>query len=75
MKEGVLNCLKTDQKKYFESSGIKNKLHGWKHILNDLIHHCELVDVKSINKPDLKQKNIEQKDWYTFGGIVKPGYH
>ena len=54
MKEGVLNCLKTDDKKYLENSGIKNKLHGWKHILNDLIHHCELVDVKSINKPDLK---------------------
>ena len=41
------------------NNGIKEKLHGWKHILNDLIHHCELVDVKSINKPDLKLKDIE----------------
>ena len=48
---------------------------GWQDIMNDMINHNELYDIKTVNLPDLSTYNIEKLDFFVFGGFFPPGYH
>lgn len=35
----------------------------------------ELIDVKPVNLPNLKNTKVEDQEWFVFAGFFPPGYH
>ena len=48
-------------------------MQGWEHLIKDKCKNNELMDIKSINLPDLEE-DLGQ-DIYIFATFAKPGYH
>ena len=56
------------------------KLQGWEKLLLDKCMKNELMDIKSINLPDLSfvptaEKPFSDVDIYTYATFAKPGHH
>jgi hypothetical protein len=70
----VIKLLKYDDIEVLKDLGIEEKLIGWEKILRDKCTRNELMDVKSINLPDLSV-DLKDGEFFIFANILKPGYH
>lgn len=54
---------------------IYDKIDGWNELLHDKCNQNELVDVTSVNQPNLLDGYIQYKDIYVYATFLPPGYH
>ena len=54
---------------------IWDQIDGWGDLLHDKCNRNELVDVTSVNQPNLKSGYLEYNDYYCYANFLKPGYH
>ena len=54
---------------------LKSKLQGWENLIKDKCLQNELMDIKSINIPNLKASEDQGLDIYVYAAFLKPGYH
>ena len=58
-----------------EDLDIGDKIVGWTDVLDDKCNFNELVDVTTINMPQLDDKRITKRDFYCYASFLPPGYH
>ena len=54
--------------------GFADKLQGWEHLIRDKCQKNELMDIKSVNIPNLAKIKADS-DVYVYADYIKPGYH
>lgn len=75
IKEGIQKFLVYDSSEILDHLQVKESLFGWRHIINDMVNNNEILDVHTINIPDLTAYNIDRQDVFVFAGLLPPGYH
>ena len=74
LKEGVNQYLHFDYDNLYEELGVGNKMKGWLHLLFDKCLWNELMDVKTINFPEVFECSKANNDVYVYAGYMKPGH-
>ena len=66
--------LKHESEHLYEDILLNRRLIGWEHLIRDKCVQNDLMDVKTINIPDLEKRREDCKI-YIFADYLKPGYH
>lgn len=75
IKEAIIKFNQFDSDNVMNEININDRIDGWNELLNDKVNNNELVDVTSINQPNLMDGYIQYKDIYCYAAFLPPGYH
>ena len=54
---------------------LNKKLKGWENLIRDKCLKNELMDIKTVNIPNLKESEDQSQEIFIYAGFLKPGYH
>ena len=74
LKEGVTKYLQFESDGLYEELGVDNKMKGWLHLLFDKCLENELMDVKTVNFPEVVDATSINNEVYVYAGYMKPGH-
>ena len=75
IKEAIIKFNQFDSDNVMNEINIYDKIDGWNELLHDKCNQNELVDVTSVNQPNLLDGYIQYKDIYVYASFLPPGYH